>query len=570
MTPKSDAILLLRVGQAKRRLVAQAFLRHAGVAVGIALAAVIGWLLAEPFLALARPELWRWIVVGTAAGVALAAAGLRTFRSAPGPLTAALEIDRRFDLRERLTTACSLPPELAATPAGVALIDDARTRVERLTVRDQFPIRFGRRSLFLPAQIVALLLVWFLYDPAKLKSWAAGGTGADEAVVVADGDVPERAAVAARPFIKPPAERANQFKDSKELQQLQAELEKLYADNNRDRPSDKPEVLREKSADVAKAEEILKKHEQAMAEKFNKLQEQMDRMTKLENGEARPDGPGKDFEQALANGDLKKAQEEADRLKKKARDKKMDAKEAAQLKKDLDKLEERADRLTREQKKKEDKLKDLIEKAKKENRDAESLERELNNLRQEMAQSQEGKQLADAIKKAAKALEQQDFDGVAEQMEEVSKQLGGIQDQLQDLEDVEEHLQNLKEMKKGLCKECDKEGTGKEKGKPGEKDNGKGFAEGASGKREENKDAVTKKGDETQVRGFFDPKGRKRYGGSTTGPAFKQASTAEMAGEIQQAVQEAPEAVEVQRLPRAAKDLVKEYFEKLGGQGPPK
>ncbi len=567
MNPNSDNILLVRVRQARRRLLAQTFLRTAGLALGVSMAVAIGWLLAEPFVSLTHPDVWRWSVFGAAGVIALTVAVVRTWRTAPGPLTAALELDRRFDLRERLTTACSLLPELAATPAGQALIDDARTRAERLSVREKFPIRLSRQALFLPAQVAAILSVWFLYDPTRLSSWAKGNPAED---ATAGADASDPPAVVARPFIKPPADRPNQFKDSKELQQLQAELEKLYADNNKERASDKPEQLREKAADVAKAEDTLRKHEQAMAEKFQKLQEQMDRMSHLENGEARPEGPGKEFEQALANGDLKKAQEEADRLKKKARDKKMDQKEADQLKKELQQMEERVDRLTREQKKKEEKLKDLIEKAKKENRDAESLERELNNLQQEMAQSQESKQLADAIKKAAKCLEQKDFDGVAEQMENVSQQLGGIQDQLQDLEDIEEHLQNLKEMKKGLCKECEGEKNGKEKGNPGHKDNAKGFAEGATGKRDENKDAVTKKGDETQVRGFFDPKGRKRYGGSTTGPAFKQQSTAEMAGEIQQAVQEAPEAVEVQRLPRAAKDLVKEYFEKLGGQTPKK
>lgn len=71
------------------------------------------------------------------------------------------------------------------------------------------------------------------------------------------------------------------------------------------------------------------------------------------------------------------------------------------------------------------------------------------------------------------------------------------------------------------------------------------------------------------MRGGFDPRGRKTYAGATNGPAFKKASSAEMSKDIEQAVQEAPEAVEVQRLPRAAKEMVKEYFEKLGGQVPP-
>jgi hypothetical protein len=123
-------------------------------------------------------------------------------------------------------------------------------------------------------------------------------------------------------------------------------------------------------------------------------------------------------------------------------------------------------------------------------------------------------------------------------------------------------------MKKEGCKDCEGE---KKDGQGGDGESrANSRAEGATGNRPENKDAKTKEGDEKRVRGFFDPKGRKTYGGSTTGPAFKKASSAEMSKEIQQAVQEAPEAVEVQRLPKAAQEMVKEYFEKLGGQAPPK
>ena len=40
-----------------------------------------------------------------------------------------------------------------------------------------------------------------------------------------------------------------------------------------------------------------------------------------------------------------------------------------------------------------------------------------------------------------------------------------------------------------------------------------------------------------------------------------------MGEEIKQAAQEAPAAVETQRLPRDAQESVKEYFKKLGGEG---
>ena len=40
----------------------------------------------------------------------------------------------------------------------------------------------------------------------------------------------------------------------------------------------------------------------------------------------------------------------------------------------------------------------------------------------------------------------------------------------------------------------------------------------------------------------------------------------ELVGEIQQAAQQAPDAIEVQRIPKAARDMAKGYFKNLGGQ----
>lgn len=39
-----------------------------------------------------------------------------------------------------------------------------------------------------------------------------------------------------------------------------------------------------------------------------------------------------------------------------------------------------------------------------------------------------------------------------------------------------------------------------------------------------------------------------------------------MEGEIKQASQEAPQAIETQRIPKAARDMAKGYFRNLGGQ----
>jgi hypothetical protein len=552
-----------RVRQARRRLFLQTLLNRLGLAWGCALALGLVWFLIEPAALAGAPSYLKWAVLAGLATLSTILAVWLARRAAPTSLTAALAIDQRFDLKERVTTALGLSSHEQSLPAGQALLADANAKLERVVVPGKFPVRVGWRALFLPAQAIAIAIL-ALYPPPLLTMLAGGSAKSDDEQAKSDEKEAQAKVIPPRPFIKPPIERANK---SEELRQLETELEKLYAEHNKEAPEkEKPDQVRERQEKVASAEEKLKKREQEMNEKFQKLQDQMNKLTELEQGEVRRDGPAKGIEEALAKGDLKKAQEEVDKLQKKAKEKKLDKPEQDQLKKQLDDMDKQVDKLNREQKEKEKKLKDLIDQAKRENRDADALERELQNLQKDQQMSKEMQELAKSIKQAKQALDKNDLEGLSEQLGQIGKQLGDIQDELQDLEDIEEHLQNLKKMKKEGCKEC--QGEGKEKGEGGQKDNATGYAEGASGKRPENKDAKTKAGEEERVRGFFDPKGRKSYGGATNGPAFKKSSSVEMAGDIKQAVQEAPEAVEVQRLPKAAKEMVKEYFEKLGNQAP--
>ena len=70
---------------------------------------------------------------------------------------------------------------------------------------------------------------------------------------------------------------------------------------------------------------------------------------------------------------------------------------------------------------------------------------------------------------------------------------------------------------------------------------------------------------DSQARTPFDPKGKKIFDGFAPGMNFKGKSSVEMEGDIKQAAQEAPEAIEGQRYPKAAKDMVKGYFNNLRG-----
>src|SRR5260221_13769107 len=66
--------------------------------------------------------------------------------------------------------------------------------------------------------------------------------------------------------------------------------------------------------------------------------------------------------------------------------------------------------------------------------------------------------------------------------------------------------------------------------------------------------------------GQFNAKGQKVFDGFVPGQAFKKKAGVDLAVDIKTAAQEAPEAIENQRIPKAARDMAKGYFKNLGGQ----
>ena len=98
-----------QVARARRRLVLEQFLTHAVWCIFVAL------MIATVAIALPRliaihslPSRWDAICLVSALGCGLAAAIVWTYLRSRSPIDAAVEIDRRFDLRERVASSLSL------------------------------------------------------------------------------------------------------------------------------------------------------------------------------------------------------------------------------------------------------------------------------------------------------------------------------------------------------------------------------------------------------------------------------------------------------------------------------
>ena len=132
-----------------------------------ALALTVVWFLFRPLLNVDEYALkWaNWTVLGGAVLVGTCSAVVIAVMRRPSPVQAALALDERFQLKERVTTSLMLRPDEQASSAGVALLADANQRVEPLRVGDRFPVRLPWTAALAPAAGVVLVLAGRFLSP---------------------------------------------------------------------------------------------------------------------------------------------------------------------------------------------------------------------------------------------------------------------------------------------------------------------------------------------------------------------------------------------------------------------
>jgi hypothetical protein len=560
-----------QVRRVRRRLFLQLLFDSLAVAWSAALVVAALWFAAQPRIVPGVGPTLRWAVVGGTLVLASVGAVVHAFLRRPSPVAAALALDERCGLKERITTGMMLAPADSVSPAAVALLDDVNVRVKTLPVPERFPVRLPSSAWFVPLAGAALALVALFYKPAIVTPKAA----ADEQLVTEP---------AAKEAIDKQMEQLRKKADLKrpedknrsaELDRMEAELERLSR-----QPRDTKEQAREIVKDLSGIEEQIKKRQKELAERADALKEQMKQASRLSKSEKK-DGPAKQLNQALERGDLQKAkqeldrlaqqlknEQEADRLRKKLEDdnlskedrakaeqrlnqlksNQMSKKDKEDLSRQMKDVKDKLERLTRSKAEKE---KELRDKADKGEIDKDQLQREMDRLDQDAAKLSDKdlenlKDMADKLGKAEQLM-QEGKDGEAGQMlEEAGNELGQLdrEGELQELKEKEEECEGAKG---AMCQALD--------GKP---------VPGA-GRRGESKETVTNSV-EKRERVNID-KGKLLIVDTVPGEGFKgPKKPAELTEEIRRATQEAPEAIDRQRLPRSAGDMARGYFDRLRGE----
>jgi len=392
----------------------------------------------------------------SAAGWALAAvitgpvaAMLLTIASWPRRLTAAMEIDRHFTLRERLSSAVALTAEERDTPAGAALVADAEAWAGRVKLRKAFPLWPSRRA-WQPVPVAALVLLAAVGFPSKTT----------ETPVAADAEPPvvrEQVQRSATLLARKLAEQQAQSQGISAAQKLLADFQKQADALSRSATGRKDAMV--KLNDLAREARQARK-EYAGAQW---LRQQFDRQLDPVAGQAAAESTPSEtpLTQAMAAGDFQQAAEEATTLRNQLQQGGLPAEQQKTLAEQTERMSQQLDRLADAHQAAEAQLQQRRQQADAAGQEAEAqrLAEQLDQLRAQKPQVEQARQLARQLSECSSNLKQQQSEGAAEAMGTAAETLARLQQQSQAAESLDRALAAIDATRQRMsCPDCDGSG----------------------------------------------------------------------------------------------------------------
>ncbi len=519
---------------ARRRLLVESFLSYLPWTLGPAMGlAMVGVVIPKLMYVGTDSTVWfaSWMIGAAVIGVLTNT--ILSLLGRPSLADAAVEVDRRFGLRERLSSAMLLAPEDRETELGQALAADAEKQATRIDAREKFNWGF-HRGLFVPIMpAVFAALLSCLPDQPSAQEPASPATNLTQI----------------RNSTKPLVEQLRKKREDAEKQGLQEAVD----------------MFRKLEGELAKMQSDPKLDTKQSLAKLNDIKEQLEKRREelgsseslkknLQNLEKFEQGPAEKMADALKQGDFDKAQEELEKLMEKMMNEGLNPQDLEKLQKQMEQLEnamneavqahEAAKQALREQMKQAEASGDLQKAA--------QLERKLAEMQTQDAQMAQMQQMANMMQQAKESLQKGDKQACAECMSKLADQLSEMKNQNSELQDLDQLMDQLSQCKSGMC-----ENMGKMPGQiPG---NGLGEGRG-EGERpiEENQTSFYDSRLRDQMR-----QGETIYGGKVGGENRKGTSKAQVQEAILTALSEEPEPLENQPLPRNQRDHTREYFNSL-------
>lgn len=542
-----------RIGIARRRLNLERFLGHL-------FRSWCGWLIVA-LAAIVVSKLWQvgvptqtWTIawLGGALGAGFLTALVWTWLTRKGELEAAIEIDKRFGLKERVSSAVALDAETRETAAGQALLSDTVRRIERLDVGERFRVGVDRSAWWpLVPGTMAVLIAVFITSRVPENPAEATTTQSTQQI--------KKSAQALQKKVVQKREEA-QKKGLKEADALLKKLEEGTKDLGDKAVADKQKAM-VKLNDLAKELES-RKQKLAMDEKFK---QQLNNLKDLKKG------PADAAAQAMKNGDFAKAVKEIENLKKKLAEGKLDEQQKKQLAEQMNQMKDAMQKAAEAHEQAKQQIEKQVEKARQagDTQQAQKLQQQLDKLKQQKPAIDKMQQLAQQCKQCADAMKEGNAQQAQQALDQLAQEMKQMAQSQEEMKMMEAALDEIAEAKKGMAGDGDKEGEGNEpgddqmamqgggknpKGQPG-----MGMGEGrGKGKRPEERGKT----------GFYDSKVNQNVGKGAAvvtdlvdGPNKKGEVTESIKSAFESAKQGGDDPLTGERLPRDYRDHAKEYFD---------
>ncbi|MCL4201489.1 MAG: hypothetical protein KJ000_03280 [Pirellulaceae bacterium] len=543
-----------QVNTARRRLIVQRFLLIAAWSLFATLClAAIGLAIPKIWVLGIDREIWTYGWIGGSIGLGLLVATVWSLVRRASVLDAAIEIDRRFQLKERVSSALALHPDESTTEIGEALIQDAVRRVERIDVRDSFPIRGDWRALLPLAPALAIfVLVSLVPDatPAKPTETETGLSAEAERVSRSAQELKKRLARAEAKAQEKGLEDTDLL-----FKQLQEGLEDLADKSGVDR-----KAALAKMNDLAKS--LEKRRDQLGG--ADQMRNQLNRLKDIQQG------PADKIAQAMKDGDFQKALDEMKNLQDKLKNNDLTAEEKEQLAKQLEQLRDKLQEMVdgHEQAKRD--LQEEIQRrqAAGDLEGAGKMQRQLDQLNQMNDGMERMQRMADSLNQCKECLQNGQGGEAAAQLDQLAQDLQQLQDAMDQLETLNEIMDDIAMAKDAMaceacngqgCEGCMGQGFGQGQGQGQGQGDGLGDGQGQGDRPEERTDTSFY---ESQVRGEVRA-GAAVVTGTVGGPNRSGRSLVETREEISGALRQDPDPLIDVRLPKTERDQTKQYFERL-------
>ncbi len=493
---------------------------------------------------------WAIGCAGTALAVGTLAAVVWTWARRQNALEAAVEIDRRFGLKERVSSTLALDPGQLETAIGQALVRDAAQRVGQIDVAERFRLRLDRRA-WLPLVPASVAFALALFVHARAPENPAQAATAESA------QIKQSARTAVKKIEEARKEAAE--KGLPEVDGLLKQLEDGMKNLAKTPKADRKQTL------VA-LNDLVKN----AARRRDELAGAADMKQQLNPLKNMQPGPATKLGQALKNADLAKAVQELDKLREQLSGDKLDPQQKEALAKQLDQLQQSLEKKVQAHQQAQNELKEQLEKERRAGNTvaADKLQQQLDKLAEKTPQMERLNKMAQQLKQAAEGTKQGNSKQAADALARLSDQLAGMQQELQEMDMLDSTLAEMADCKNAMtCKECNGEGCGACQGggdkfsdkwsRNDQAHRGGGMGAGDRGESKNDTDLY-----DSQVKPNVN-KGASVIAGLADGPNRKGQVQEEIKGQFSSAPQQTAEALSGQRLPHDYRDHAKKYFDAL-------